>query len=73
MSEISLAHFSFGSFDAADERNRFHDVALDEARVTTERIDQRVVAPAPAGFLSRLRLAVAGGPSITTDACNCPA
>lgn len=68
-----MSHFSFGSFDGGDERNRFHAVALGEARVTSERTLTSVVAPAQPGFLTRLRLAVAGGPSVATDACNCPA
>ena len=71
MSEIYLTHASFGT-DSVEDRNRFHHTALSEARVATE---HRQLAPEPAArpsFATRLRLAFAG-PSVTTDACNCPA
>ncbi|HET9853322.1 MAG TPA: hypothetical protein VFP56_12580 [Candidatus Limnocylindrales bacterium] len=71
MSEIQLAHFAFGG-ERADQ-SRFHDVALREARATT---DRRVAAAAPATrvtFATRLRAALAGGAVATTEACTCPA
>ncbi len=76
MSEIQMAHFSFGGESQA--RNRFHEVAMRDARATT---DRHAAAPATAagsglfsrlGLGSRLRVALAGGPA-TTEACNCPA
>ena len=71
MSEIQMAHFSFGG-EAAD-RSHFHDVALREARATTDR-QPALVEPAPhRTFAGRFRLAFAGGPATTTEACNCPA
>jgi hypothetical protein len=73
MTEIHLAHMSWGN-DAADDRNRFHETALREARVATEYREVEHAAPArPATFVTRLRLAFAGGPAATTEACNCPA
>ena len=77
MNDIQLAHLSFGG--ESRDRNREHLVAIREARIATDYHaavgnDERWarVAPAPS-LASRLRLAVAGGPSMTTDACNCPA
>ena len=77
MSEIQLAHFSFGG-EAADQ-SRFHDVAIREARATTdhqagERATTRHRSLASRlGLGSRIRLAFAGGRVATTEACNCPA
>ena len=77
MTDIQLAHRSFGG--EARDRNREHIVAIREARIATEyriaAVDDELwarVAPAPS-FMARLRLAVAGGPAITADPCNCPA
>ena len=71
MTEIHLAHLSWGS-DAVDDRNRFHETALREARTATEyrgQVDnRRACGPRPPA--SRLR--PAGSSSATTD-CNCPA
>ena len=76
MSEIQMAHFSFGG--ESPDRSRFHEVALRDARVAT---DHHQAAPTEArgaslvarfGFGSRLRVALAGGPA-TTEPCNCPA
>ncbi len=75
MSEIQMAHFSFGG--ESPERSRFHEVALRDARVTTDRHETEA-APARAGLVarlglgSRLRVAFAGGQA-TTEPCNCPA
>jgi hypothetical protein len=71
MSEIQLAHFSFGG--ESPERSRFHEVALRDARAATDH-REIVAEPAPRrSFAMRLRLAVAGGTVATTEACNCPA
>lgn len=75
MSEVQMAHFSFGG--EAPDRSRMHETAMRDARVAT---DHHEVASAPArssliaklGLGSRLRLAFAGGPA-TTEPCNCPA
>jgi hypothetical protein len=75
MTDIQLAHLSWGN-DAANNRDRFHETALREARVASEyrQAEDAVAAPAAsARFVTRLRLAFAGGSSATTEACNCPA
>jgi hypothetical protein len=71
MSEIQLTHFSFGA--VAPDRDRFHDVAVREARMTTDRIETTRQAAPVRSFAARLRLALAAGPAVTTEACNCPA
>ena len=68
MSEAYLTNWAMGSH--FDDRDRFHDVALHEARIATER---RPATPprAPADSLvSRLRLAL--GRPAPMDACDCP-
>ncbi len=72
MFELYLSHTSAGEH-ATDPRNRFHETALLEARLANDRRDRSPVAPAQAGFITRLRLAFAGGTTATTEACNCPA
>ena len=49
--------------------SHFHDVALREARIATERHEPATKAPARESFVTRLRLAFAGP---AADACNCP-
>jgi hypothetical protein len=70
MSEIQLAHFAFGG-ERADQ-SRFHDVALREARATTDHRDA-AVEPTRPSFATRFRLALAGGAAATPEACTCPA
>jgi hypothetical protein len=75
MSEVQMAHFSFGG--ESPDRSRMHETAMRDARVATDRHE---VAPAPTrsgliaklGLGSRLRLAFAGAQA-TTEPCNCPA
>jgi hypothetical protein len=72
--ELYLSHTSGGEH-STDPRNRFHEVALRESRYASEWhgvVPARSVAMRP-GFVSRLRLALAGGSASTTQACNCPA
>ena len=73
MFELYLSHTSAGDH-STDPRNQFHEIAMLEARIAN---DWRDAATAPVAtrpnFVSRLRLAFAGGPSATTEACNCPA
>ena len=74
MTDIQLAHLSWGN-DAADNRDRFHETALREARVASDyrQVEDVVRAPAASpSFVTRLRLAFAGVPSATTEACSCP-
>ena len=71
MFELYLSHTSAGEH-STDPRNRFHEVALNEARIASEH-RQSPAAPAQPGFITRLRLAFAGGSTATTEACNCPA
>ena len=69
MSEAYLTNWAMGSH--FDERDHFHQVALDEARVATER---RPVAPAATpsqSLISRLRLAL--GRPVAVEACDCAA
>jgi len=76
MSEIQMAHFSFGG--ESPHRSRFHEVAFREARAATDHGDAPQAMPARAsrvsrfGFGSRLRVALAGGPAVT-EPCSCPA
>jgi hypothetical protein len=68
MSEAYLTNWAMGSH--FDDRDRFHDVALHEARIATER---RPATPYPApadSFIDRLRLAL--GRPAPMDACDCP-
>lgn len=60
------------AYDPADTRNQFHETALHEARVATDIRQYRVEVPERPGLLTRMRLAIAGGPAIT-EPCNCPA
>ena len=74
MSEIQMAHFSFGG--ESRDRSRIHETALRDARVATDH--HETAAPVRSGLLdrfglgTRLRVAFAGGPA-TTEPCNCPA
>ena len=69
MSEIQMAHFSFGG--EAPERSRFHEMALRDARVATDHHESAQPASARAslaarfGLGGRLRVALAGGPATT--------
>ena len=72
MFELYLSHTSAGEH-STDPRNRFHETALHEARIASDyRQPAPEVSPRPS-FATRLRLAFAGGPPATTEACNCPA
>jgi hypothetical protein len=74
MSEIQLAHFSWGE---SPSQGRIHDVALRDARIATEARGVDTSAPRPSLAdrlgLARFRLALAGGPAATTDPCGCAA
>ena len=60
--------------DSTDPRNQFHERALHEARIATEYRQVEILAPARAGLVTRLRLAIAGGPAISAaEPCSCPA
>jgi hypothetical protein len=74
MFELYLSHTSAGE-PSTDPRNQFHEVAMLEARIASDwhEIATAPVAATKPSFVSRLRLAFAGGPSVTTDACTCPA
>jgi hypothetical protein len=74
MSEIQLAHFSFGGETL--DRSRIHEVALREARIASEHrgepaATEREGILSRLGLTRRLRLSLAGGPA--TEACSCPA
>lgn len=77
MSEAYLTNWLAGH--PADDRNRFHEVALHEARIASERRDPAIApAIAPAigrGLVGRLRAAIAragiAGVSVT-ERCDCP-
>jgi hypothetical protein len=60
--------------DLSDPRNQFHERALHEARATTDYREPASRASTRSGLLTRLRLAIAGGPAISaSEPCNCPA
>ena len=75
MSEIQMAHFSFGG--ESPDRSRFHETALRDARVATDHHDVAPAAPARSGLVARLglgsRLRVAFAGPAMTEPCNCPA
>jgi hypothetical protein len=74
MSEAYLTNWSFGG-ENPDTRNRFHEIALSEARVATEYRARQTPTPARESLLGRLqarvRFAFTGPASV--DGCNCPA
>ena len=76
MSEIQMAHFSFGG--ESPDRSRIHETAMRDARIATDHHEAAPASPARSGLASRLglgsrlRVAFAGGPA-TTEPCNCPA
>jgi hypothetical protein len=60
--------------DSTDPRNQFHERALHEARATTDYRESAARASGRSGLVTRIRLAIAGGPAISaSDPCNCPA
>lgn len=72
MFELYLSHTSAGEH-STDPRNRFHETALHEARIASDYRQEAPATSAGSGFMTRLRLAFAGGTTATTEACNCPA
>ncbi len=74
MFELYLSHTSPWEH-STDPRNQFHETAMREARIASEWRDAEAsaVLVAKPSFVSRLRLAFAGGSVTTTDACSCPA
>lgn len=72
MSEILMHHMSFQD-DVHTGRDRIHEIALHDARIATDYRQPAPVASARPSFATRLRLAFAGGPAATTEACSCPA
>ena len=69
MSEAYLTNWAMGR--NFDDRDRFHDIALHEARVATERHAPTVRAVTGDSLVSRLRLAL--GRPLPVEACDCPA
>ena len=61
------------SMDATDSRTQFHETALREAQVATDARGVAAAAPSREPFITRLRLAFAGGSSVATEPCSCPA
>jgi hypothetical protein len=55
---------------ATGSPSHFHEVALREARIATERNASEPDAPVRQGFVARVRFAFARP---ATDTCNCPA
>jgi hypothetical protein len=71
MFEIHPTNWPFAE-DTTAPTNQFHETALHEARIAT---DARGIVPqteTSPSFVSRLRLAFAGGRAVT-EPCNCPA
>jgi len=69
MSEAYLTNWALGSH--FNDRNRFHEVALHEARIATDRRPAPAAAAPTESLASRLRLAF-GRPS-RAEACDCAA
>jgi hypothetical protein len=68
------------AIDPTDPRNQFHERALLEARIAHEYrahraslAEQLDVVESQPSLVSRLRFALAGGPSIAAQSCECPA
>lgn len=72
MSEIQMTHLSFRD-DVHTGRDRIHETALHDARVATDYRRPALEASARPSLATRLRLAFAGGPAATTEACSCAA
>jgi hypothetical protein len=70
MSEAYLTNWTFGS-ESPDTRNRFHQIALHEARIASDHRRIEPASPVKGSLFSRVRLAFAR-PS-AGDTCNCPA
>jgi hypothetical protein len=71
--ELYLSHTSGGEH-STDPRNQFHETAIRDARIATDWAQREpAAASARLGLVARLRLAFNGGPSVTTEACSCPA
>lgn len=58
--------------DTTDPRNQFHETAMHEARIATDFRQYPVEAVDQPSIVTRLRLAIAGGPA-AAEPCNCPA
>jgi len=56
-----------------DPRDTFHLTALREAQAATEFRGNASAATRQPGLVTRMRLALAGGPAVSTEPCNCPA
>ena len=69
MSEAYLTNWAMGR--NFDDRDRFHDVALHEARIATEPQAAPVRTVAGESLISRVRLAL--GRPLPVEACDCPA
>ena len=69
MSEAYLTNWALGSH--FNDRDRFHGVALHEARVASERHGTATRAVPSESLISRLRLAF--GRPMPVEACDCPA
>lgn len=67
------------ALDSTDPRNLFHERALLEARIAHDYLEHTAPESIAArgngpSLVSRLRLAFAGAPAITTtEVCSCPA
>ena len=71
-----LDMYATGTFavDATDPRNHFHELALHEARMTTEFRNYAGAEPHTSNFLERIRAAVTGTQfNNTPEPCPCPA
>lgn len=76
MNDIQMAHFSWGE---TPDRSRIHEVALRDARITSEARGSVAAGPRPSiverlGLdLGRIRLALAFGPAAASEPCACDA
>jgi len=72
MSEAYLTNWLAGH--AADDRNRFHGIALHEARIASDRRDPAAVPPSGGNLVERVRAAFAraGIAGTRAERCDCP-
>jgi hypothetical protein len=69
MSEAYLTNWAVGRH--FDERDHFHEVALAEARVASDRRVAPVARTTDESFITRIRAAL--GRPAAVEACDCPA
>lgn len=72
MFEIYMSHTGSGEH-TTDPRNRFHEVALREARYASEWHGRQLATPTGPSLLARVRTAISGSRAASPETCGCPA